>query len=272
MLAGEVYDLLGYRARIHAPTPEIGRALRAILKGFGPVQPESEAPLPRYDLTASNGYWRVSRDDTSLQIDFTLDGAIGLVEWHFVAAALAHRRDLVHLHAAALANPSRTGAILLIGKSGSGKTTLTLGLATRGFAPFCDDVTLLDPVSLSPQPLRRAFHVSEETRQLVEPFSGKPLARDPDAPGDYFHPSLWAEVPLPVRWIVLLERKDAAPVLVPLPGAQAAATILGSSSTLPTSTRLALSTCARLTERALCSRLFSGDLGHSLDVLQNLVT
>lgn len=272
MSADEGYDLLGYRALVGASTSDIRLAIRAVLGGFGPQSFEVGSNLPRYELTSAPRHWHVRRDGVSLQIDPTLEGAIGLLEWHLIAAALDYRQDLVHLHAAALADPAGSGALLLIGKSGGGKTTLTLGLTLRGFAPFCDDVTLLDPVALRPHPLRRAFHVSQQTRDLLAPISANPLPRDPHAPSDYFLPTRWADSPLPVRWIVLIEHQPGGqPQLVRLTGSQTAAAVVASSSTIKRSTRLALSTCARLTEQATCYRFIAGDLAPSLDALRDLV-
>jgi ABC-type glutathione transport system ATPase component len=57
-----------------------------------------------------------------------------------------------------------------MGNSGSGKTTLTLALMNHGFEPFADDVVLLDRDRLTVDALRRAFHVSDDTRRLVRPL------------------------------------------------------------------------------------------------------
>jgi hypothetical protein len=65
--------------------------------------------------------------------------------------ALCYQRGLIPLHASAI---SVDGAIhAFTGPSGAGKSTLAAALATRGRAFFTDDVLLLDPARLNPEPL-----------------------------------------------------------------------------------------------------------------------
>jgi hypothetical protein len=266
------YDLVGYRAFVDV-AEDVRPAVRSILSGFGPHEFEPALSIPTYDLAEASEGWHIRRGGTTLQIERTPEHAVDVLEWHLVAAALAHRRDLFHLHGAALSVPGDRGAIILTGDSGSGKTTLTLGLINKGFVPFADDVALLDPASLHMHPLRRAFRVSDQTRRLLGPLAGRTVGRIPDIGQDYHAPPVWAAGTVPVRWILVLEYlPEQAGRVVPLSASEAATAILSRTSSLTHEARLALSTCKRLIERAVCCRLFTGDLEASMTAAQALVS
>lgn len=268
----EAYDLAGYHALVGASSPNLLPAVRAVLRGFGPVA-LVKPNLPTYDVTGGGTEWHIRRDGTTIQVDATLNGALGVLEWHLIAAALDHRRDLFHLHGAALSTPDGRAGIVLAGDSGSGKTTLTLALITRGFLPFGDDVTLLDPVSLDLHPLPRSFHLHEQTRRILEPLAGAPLARDRDAPPEYFSPPQWARRPVRVQWLLVLERRPGQGLrLTPMSPSEAAAAVLTRTSSLARTARLALSTCARLTGSAACHRFSTGDVAASAAAIEQLVS
>lgn len=68
-----------------------------------------------------------------------------------VWGALCYQRGLIPLHASAI---SVNGAIhAFTGHSGAGKSTLASALAARGHEFFTDDVLILDPAQLDPEPL-----------------------------------------------------------------------------------------------------------------------
>lgn len=141
----------------------------------------------------------------------------------------------------------------------------------RGFVPFSDDVALLDPATLGLQPLRRAFHVDDETWGLLEALGHGPLI-ERDAPVGYFSPPQWAERTVPVRWVLFPEyRPQQPPQLVPISPLEAAAAILEQTLTLASATRVALATATRLTERARCYRFLVGDLAESVAAVQQMV-
>jgi hypothetical protein len=268
----EGYDILGYRVAVGVTPPDARAAVRSVLRGFGPVALDPALRIPRYDLAPAPTGWQVSTDGGLVQVDGGFLSSLSILEWHLVAAALNHRSDLFHLHGAALCLPATRAGIVLAGESGRGKTTLTLALMFRGFVPFADDVALLDPATLNLHPLRRAFHVSEETRRLIERVAGGPLGRDEEGPRDYFSPPQWAADPVPVRWLLFVEYKEGqTPQFVPLSSSEAATAILARTTSLARDTRLALATCARLTERAACYRFLTGDLAASVAAVQRLV-
>lgn len=267
----EIYDVVGYRVAVGASSVEGDVSVRSILRGFGPQGPAADTSLPRYDLVASSLDWQVRIDDSVVHTGDDLLSALGALESRLINTALERRDDLFHLHAAALCLPTERAGIVLVGDSGRGKSTLALALMLRGFVPFSDDVALMDPPTLDLQPLRRAFHVDDESWRLVEPLGHGPLVRR-DAPVGYFSPPQWAERPVPVRWVLFPEyRPEQAPQLISMAPAEAATGILAQSLTLGRATRIALKTATRLTERAKCYRFLVGDLVLSVAAVQQLV-
>ena len=208
----------------------------------------------------SEDAWVLMRDDVGLRTDADLATAVLALEWQIVTDAIDRRRDLFHLHGAALATPDGTAALLIVGVSGSGKTTLTLGLMAAGFRPFGDDVIFLDPSSLALLPLRRAFHVRAPTRGLVPLPEWDAPWTDPTGTRWYLPPR-WATAPSPpITAIVFPEvQPDAALSLAPLTPAEGAHRLLSHSVTLDASPALALSSVRLLTTQATCYRLTVGD-------------
>jgi hypothetical protein len=69
---------------------------------------------------------------------------------------LCYQRGLIPLHASAVFDGGNVHAFA--GTSGAGKSTLVAALAARGHAFFADDVLILDPRRLEPEPLCFAGH------------------------------------------------------------------------------------------------------------------
>lgn len=270
-VAVDHYDLLGHWAAVALPPGERQAAVRAILRGFGPVPPAAEV-ASSYALTVAADIWEVRAGEETVYAGGEASTALAALEWRIVTDALDRRDDLFHLHAAALCLPLRRAALALVGDSGNGKSTLALGLSLRGFMPYCDDVALLDPATLAPRPVPRAFHVAPETWHILEPLAGGPVNPDDDTPPGYFLPPQWATQPAPVRWVLFPEyRAGQEPMLLPLTPAEAAGAILKQSTSLARTPRLALATVARLTAEAACYRVITGDLATSVDLIRRLV-
>jgi hypothetical protein len=253
-------DILGALVEIAAPDGEPLHWLRWALSGFLAAD-DTEIVVARYALVPQSGDgWVLTRDDAALRTDADLATAVLALEWQLVTDAIERRRDLFHLHGAALAAPDGTAALLVVGVSGSGKTTLTLGLMAAGFLPFGDDVIFLDPSSLALLPLRRAFHVRAPTQGLVPLPAWDAPWTDPTGTRWYLPPR-WATAPSPpVRVIVFPEvQPDAAPSLAPLTPAEGAHRLLGHSVTLEPSPALALATVRALIAQVTCYRLIVGD-------------
>lgn len=277
VLAPDRYDIFGYAAELLVADPEARRAVRWILRDFAQPAGGVGEQVARYVLSPPDGAsgtaaWSLRLDGALLHTDPDLPAALVSLEWQVFTDALAARPDLFHLHGAALAPPAGREALLLIGPSGSGKTTLTLALMLAGLAPYGDDVILIEPATLAVRSVPRAFHIEPGTRELLAPL-GPPVDWRFDAgPLGYFLPPRWATDPRPIRCVLFPEvRPGAAPRLVPLTPAEAAAALLGQTASLVRTPRVALPTVARLTRQAACYRLVAGDLAASVDVVQRLL-
>ena len=269
----DVVDVLDYRASIGTSSERVRANVQSIFQGFRPVDVSSEEDPPRFDLIESpTGTWQVRVAGEPVHEGDNLTAAMGLLEWRVVTAALVRRSDLFHLHGASLCLPTERTGLVLVGGSGRGKTTLTMGLMLRGFVPFADDVTLMEPGTLELRAFRRAFHIDEHTWSLLEPLGG-PSGDPSDGPDGYFSPPQWAEQPAPVRWVLLPEyRPNQTPELIPLTPTELAAALVGQTISLGGSSRMALSTAARITAQAKGYRFLCGDLDASVAAVQRLVS
>src|SRR5205823_5200659 len=147
----------------------------------------SATPAANYALTrADDATWEVTASGAVSYRSPQLMDAVIALEWGIVSHMLAARRDLFHLHAAALMSPVCTDTVLIAGESGSGKTTLALGLMARGFLPYSDDVTLITPDTGDPLPFRRAFHIDTKTQSLLQSLPSPPDWDFAAAPAGYF--------------------------------------------------------------------------------------
>lgn len=230
--------------------------------------PESVASVRRL-----NGRWHVEMDGYALYTGDEPSFALLALEWRLVTDLVARRHDRFHVHGATLCLPSRAGSILIPGESGSGKTTLTLGLMARGFLPYADDVSLIDPTTLSPETLRRAFHIDARTRSLIARLQPAPAWDWDTLPAGYFLPPRWADRPAPLRYVLFPSlQPDATPRLTALSVADAAMALLPYSTTLAQRPDLALATAARLTAHARAYRLITGDVEATIRSVVDLVT
>jgi hypothetical protein len=250
--------------------PEASRAVRAVLRGFSCQ--DAVTPVARYALLRDDaGFYIESQGQRAVE-RLTLDQALTAIEWTLVSDALDRRPDCFHLHGAALLAPSGMASVLILGESGAGKTTLALGLMTRGFLPFADDVIVVDPEMMSVRTFPRAFHVDEQTWQLLSAL-GAPhdLEADPDASG-YFVPARWANSSAPVRTILFPAlRPEAEPAMTPMSMAATAAALLPFSATLSRSPSLALKTASSLTASAVGYELSVGNLDATISLVASAI-
>jgi hypothetical protein len=272
----DYYNVLGYDVAVGTNVDAARLAVQRVLGGFGPQPAPQDAGIPAYQITATDAGCRLTRDGAAVYPEAEgeysdLLSVLGTLEFQVVTAALDHREDLFHLHGAALCLPTRAAGLVLAGESRSGKTTLTLGLMLRGFAPYTDDVTLIDPETFTLHAVRRAFHTAQDTLRILAPLAGGQPAVD-DAPRGYFLPPQWASTPVPVKWILFPEyRPGQVPQLIPLSPPEAASAIAKRSTTLSRSPKFALSTTSRLVDNTACYRFLTGDLAETVAMVQRLV-
>jgi len=268
------YDLFDYAVALSVPDPAARSIVARIFADFDPLPPTPSAPAITYALTrADDATWEVTASGAVSYRSPRLMDAVIALEWVIVSEMLTARRDLFHLHAAALMSPARTATALIAGESGSGKTTLTLGLMARGFLPYSDDVTLITPDTGDPLPFRRAFHIDTKTQSLLRSLPSPPNWDFAAAPTGYFLVPHWADAPCPIRTVLFPTLTPGAePRLTPLSLADAVARLLPLSVTLEHSPALALRMAARIVEQARCYALTAGDFAATLDcVIEQLL-
>lgn len=264
------YRLLDYSVNITASDPEASAAVHAMLQGFpsgGAADSESQYALVR----DPDGGWSVDVRGTRTVRGAELAGAVIALEWQLVSDLLARPSGWFQLHGAALATPSGRGSVLILGASGAGKTTLTLALMARGLLPLTDDLIFLDPETLAPAVFQRAFHADATTHRLVDALSQPPAWRVDGLPAGYGVPARWAVARPPVCAVFFPAlHVDEAPSATTLSVADAAVTLLPFSATLDRAPELALAAAARLTGRASCYALRSGDLAATAELVLTL--
>jgi hypothetical protein len=267
-----VIDVAGYRALVGSSSELVRHSLQSILRGFDRVPEPAGEGLPRFALEPVAGEWQVVVNDEVVHQGGDFLVALGMLEFHLLTTALDSTARFFHVHGAALSAPTRRTGVVIAANSGVGKTTLALGLMLRGFTPFSDDVALIEPETLHLRPLRRAFHIAADTWPLLDGLAGGRIRSEADAPPGYFSPTQWAHAPVPVRWVLFLERiPGRTPRLFPMQPAEAAAAIIEHSGTLTRSPRLALATTSRLVAQAHCRRFIVDDLERAVAAVQELV-
>lgn len=257
---------------IQVAHPDDREAARAITGGF--AHADLGLPIDARCVVSRDGQgrWEVGLDGAITHLAATLDGALLALEWLIVSDLLTRKLDRFHLHGAALADPSQTMTVLVLGDSGVGKTTLTLALMAKGFQPFADDVVLLDPETLVPERFPRAFHVDETTRALVAPLFGGTKWEQPGLPSGYCLPVDWARSGRPVGAIVFPNGHDRVhPQMVEQSLPEATLTLLSFTTTLDHAPALALRTAARLTASAPSYALHGGPLAATVDLVTSTI-
>lgn len=261
------YDLNGYCVLLDLPDPTARATVVRILGGSPLPASAASSPLTTYALRQGNdALWEVTVAGHLTYGSASITNAMVALEWQIVTDMIAYRRDLFHLHAASLMVPTRATSLLIAGESGSGKTTLALGLMARGFLPYSDDVTFIDPDTNDLLPFRRAFHIDSQTQSLLHSLSSPPDWDFDAAPAGYFSVLRWAEIVQPIRTILFPTlMPGATPTLTPLSLADGVARLLPFSVTLAQSPALALRTAAAIVGNARCYALTAGDFAATLD-------
>jgi hypothetical protein len=263
------FCLLDYPVAIAAAEPEGREALQSVLGSF--VDDPTSGERNRYELVRDEHGWHVTARGAQTARGLTLTDALKALEGQLVSDMLGSRPDRFYMHGAALLAPSGDSSVLILGDSGSGKTTLTLVLMARGFLPFADDVIVMDE-DWSPVAFRRAFHVNDSTRTLLDTMRVAPGWDFDEWPAGYFVPRRWAESRAPVRTILFPTlRPGSSPEATPLSIPEAAARLLPFSGTLDRAPKVALGAASQLTAQARCYALTSSDLDATADLIVSLL-
>ncbi|MEQ1898447.1 MAG: hypothetical protein ABL971_13775 [Vicinamibacterales bacterium] len=270
MILERRYNLFGYRATFRT---NHARA-EALLSGLyvGKADGNERGPLNLYELlhrpeAPVGEQWAIAVPGLAAHSKPTLGEAMFGIEASMAGDVARYDHGLFIVHGAVVYTPQ--GALLLSGFSGSGKTTLSLALAARGFALGGDDMALLDPSTGLIEPHPRCFHIDPPTDRLVEELG---LHLPADALRDRFVTPWDLGVaslpPARVRAVFLLEsERVAAPRIVPESQAEAASALLLQVGRGRFSDVEAVRHVAAMTGSARCFRVWSGELGASVDAV-----
>ena len=154
------------------------------------------------------GTYRVAVDGRACWTNVRYHDLIPLLEWALTGAAVDWLGQTSLLfHAGALARQGQ--GLLLPAISGSGKTTLTTALVAEGFHLCSDEIGLIDPAADRLLPFPKRLCVKEGAYAVLDArypglFAGASYQRRGTEMAWYVDPGdkAWADVPVPVRFVV----------------------------------------------------------------------
>lgn len=247
----------------------LARRMALVLKPFlAPPDEQAVTHRLRIEYDAGSRCWQLYDGAACLTYAETDDALLGLVEWFVIYSGVSSCADTLLIHGAALRRGA--AALLLLGESGAGKTTLTLGLLARGWLPYGDDVTLVNPVTLDVRAFPRYFHVDAATRDL---FAAVRVLRRPRVAVEHAAPRRWARVPAQPTAIVVARRDPHLPARISaISRAEAAGALLHAAMETPMPRGEVAHAVARIAATvAGCYRLDNGELQATLDLLEAAV-
>lgn len=140
------------------------------------------------------------------------------VEAKAALAVINRPHLLVSIHGALL--EQHGAGIIVVGPSQAGKSTLSCGLWANGWRLLADDMTIIDPETLTAEPVLRRVSLREKSREILGQEFWSQLEAltscDRTHEGMVFHPEELSGEPrgarVPLRAIVFLQRQDAPPL------------------------------------------------------------
>lgn len=263
-VCGEVIRVTGMPRTRHA---QVAALLRPFLVRPG----EGAAMAPDISVhlepaPAERG-WRVYVNGTFFTLTFDSATFVPFIEWLIVSRAVERSTAYVAYHAASLA--WRRRAVILVAPSGSGKTTLTAGLASRGWKPLADDLTIVDAAASAIHPFRRCFHTDPFSRAVLA--DAIPIRAPVASLEDFVRPIRWGPDRSQPAWVVIMRRDADEPASMrPVTRAEAAAALFTSAirNGAPRSETARLSAVIAGKIRG-CWELNNSEIGATLDLLDS---
>lgn len=172
----------------------------------------------------------------------------------------------IALHAACLARHG--GALLLAGSPGAGKSTLTVALMAQGFDYCGDDVALVSDAGRV-EGLRFAPALKTGSWRLIADLAATPVHHRLDGKRIRFISPGRGGGALPVRWIVILQRRKGTPATLvrEAPADALAALIREAYSSRGRASPADIRMLVDLVSSAACHALAYSDLGEAVRAL-----
>ena len=201
------------------------------------------------------------------------------LEWGINWRLISKCSSYVQLHAASVARHEQ--GMLFAAHSGSGKSTLAAALLARGWQYYCDELSMLDPVTFNVQPFPKALCIKAGSFDLVQRI-GLPLWRRGHyvkafkGPVGYINPadvpSYQQAKPCRLRFVLLPHYRGATqPCLEPVPPAEAAFELARHTLNRHHFGPELVSVLSEMVRGARCFRLEVGRLEETCALLESLI-
>jgi len=204
--------------------------------------------------------------------------AFPMLEWGLNWCVSSYAHQYLIFHAAVIEQHGR--ALILPAPPGSGKSTLCAGLIHRGWRLLSDELTLLEPLTLSIVPLARPVSLKNVSIDVIREFSAEaafgPIVKD-TIKGAVAHmkPPVDSvrranEKALP-RWIVWPRYEAGAQgLLVPWPKSRSFMRLAENAFNAAEHGKTGFEAMANLIDRCECYEFVYSDLEHAANVFAAL--
>ncbi len=208
---GRVYvSFEGTLVSVASSIPDVTSWVSFCFRAMLADRTNGRAPASSLEVVRTGSGFALNRDGQTLLEAETLVPVLQRTRHEVIQAHVDNRRELLWLHAGAVA--SEAGAVLLIGPTGSGKSSLTARLVETGWFYLSDDIAPLHPETFAVHP----YPLTPFTRE----HTGEPLGPDGIASLDKvtvnIAPDRYAREPSPVRALVFPVYDPDHPGIVPV--------------------------------------------------------
>ncbi|HET6568583.1 MAG TPA: hypothetical protein VFG50_11515 [Rhodothermales bacterium] len=249
---------------VHADDPEIPSYVARIFREFASTKPRDISAC--FDVAAIDGAYEISLDGRLLGRVVSATGTQRRLVQEIVRHVIESHRELLWLHAGAVAHNGR--AMMLVGRFGAGKSTFTTALAARNWRYLSDDVAPVDVETARVLPF--------PTMPMVRVPTGAdlPEARLPELRKRPVDLPAWTicRDPVPLSTLVFPKYSHGAPCsLVKLSPSEAALQVLHNCTSYEHDRRNAVAAASRLAAAVPAYALLYGEAQPAADVLESLM-
>jgi hypothetical protein len=269
------YRALEYAFRIRTPLPRLAAVVDDLLS---PFRSEDVNGARAYTLTQrqSDGLFALWLDGQCLDETATAGGLVHSLLWEVHKQAVASAREVLALHAGAVA--WRGAGVVLPGTTGSGKTTLVTGLIKAGFSYLSDEAALIEPQTGWLHPFPKSLTLRPESLRLLPELTEKLAPELAWTTRLRYHLSADAVRadalggPCIVRYVITPTYTPGSQVrLVPVSRAQTLVDLSRNAFNLHLFGRVGVAVLADVVRGAECFHMQVGDLESAVDAVKTLV-